>query len=360
MLGFSYGEIFLLLGATAALIGPKDLPIIARTAGRLAGRAIGYVQLARGQLDTVMQQSQARQKKKDGSWRFCVDYRALNAITVHDRFPMPTIDELLDELGHASWFSKLDLCQGFHQIRMAEDDIAKTAFRTHHGHYEVYATIASPLRALLRKDCFQWNPEAQSAFETLKQAMIDAPVLTLPDFSIPFTLETDASGLAMGAVLMQQGHPVHKELQDTMAQLDAIRHEIRSISIINPGPLTRRLVDNPDQTSVSNVCLHVYKYFQDSTSVSSNSCNVQSQATIYARLAESPVIKNELSGSSTEVEKIEDKLQLNVLPISAENAGLLPNRGADVKGSDIVLEAILEAEVAHNAKEFFSHPQNQI
>ncbi|XP_075073784.1 uncharacterized protein LOC107781002 isoform X2 [Nicotiana tabacum] len=61
MLGISYGELFVLLGATAALIGPKDLPIIARTAGRFAGRSIGYVQLARGQFESVMQQSQARQ-----------------------------------------------------------------------------------------------------------------------------------------------------------------------------------------------------------------------------------------------------------------------------------------------------------
>ncbi|GAB2226872.1 hypothetical protein Droror1_Dr00008669 [Drosera rotundifolia] len=65
MLGLSYGEILLIIGATAALIGPKDLPIMARTAGRLAGRAIGYVQVARGHLDQVMQNTQFRQVNKE-------------------------------------------------------------------------------------------------------------------------------------------------------------------------------------------------------------------------------------------------------------------------------------------------------
>ena len=275
-------------------------------------------------------------KKKDGSMRLCVDYRALNAVTVKNCYPLPKIDELLDRLHGAQVFSKLDLAQGYHQVRMAEADIPKTAFRCQFGHFEFkvlpfglcnapstfqalmnkvlrkapgsaelldfvivylddilvfskteeehlqhleevckrlqaeslyakrskccfgmkevgflghtvsarglaterdkvqavqdwpvptnqtemasflglanfyrrfiqnYAEISVPLTELLKKGQeFKWSAEAQTAFEALKTQLCQAPVLAPPNRDLPYTICTDASAKAVGAVLLQ-------------------------------------------------------------------------------------------------------------------------------------------------------------
>jgi hypothetical protein len=75
-------------------------------------------------------------KKKDGTLRLCIDYRQLNKVTVKNRYPLPRIDDLFDQLKGARVFSKIDLRSGYHQLRIKEQDIQKTTFQTCYGHYE--------------------------------------------------------------------------------------------------------------------------------------------------------------------------------------------------------------------------------
>jgi len=77
-------------------------------------------------------------KKKDGSMRLCVDYQQLNKVTIKNRYPLPRIDDLMDQMVGVEVFSKIDLRSGYHQIRVKMEDISKTALRTRYGHYEYF------------------------------------------------------------------------------------------------------------------------------------------------------------------------------------------------------------------------------
>ena len=272
-------------------------------------------------------------RKKDGTLRLCIDYRQLNQLTIKNKYPLPRIDDLFDQLAGSQYFSKIDLRSGYHQLRIKEEDIYKSAFRSRYGHYEFvvmpfgltnapaafmqlmndvfrpyldqfvvvfiddiliyskskeehethlrttlqllrdhklyaklrkcefwleqvaflghviskegiavdsskiqairdwnrpttvteirsflglagyyrrfikdFSKIAMPLTRLTRKEnAFEWTDKCENSFQVLKDCLTSAPVLTLPKEGGGYEVYTDASGVGLGCVLMQQG-----------------------------------------------------------------------------------------------------------------------------------------------------------
>ncbi|GJV19715.1 putative reverse transcriptase domain-containing protein [Tanacetum coccineum] len=199
-------------------------------------------------------------KKKYGSFRMCIDYRELNKLTVKNRYPLPKIDDLFDQLQGSSVYSKIDLRSGYHQLRVRDEDIPKTAFRTRYEHYEfqvmpfeehanhlriilellkkekLYAkfskcdfwihivqflghlidsqglhvdpakieAIAKSLTELTHKNKkYIWGEDQESAFQLLKQKLCEAPILALPEGNDDFVVYCDASYQGRKAHLLE-------------------------------------------------------------------------------------------------------------------------------------------------------------
>nr|GEZ58801.1 retrotransposon protein, putative, Ty3-gypsy subclass [Tanacetum cinerariifolium] len=206
-------------------------------------------------------------KKKDGSFRMCIDYRELNKLTVKSRYPLPRIDDLFDQLQGSSIYSKIDLRSGYHQLRVRDEDIPKTAFRTRYGHYKFqfskcdfwirtvqflghlidsqglhvdpakikavknwassttpteirqflglasyyhrfikyFSKIEKSLTILTQKDKkFVWGKDQKMDFQILKQKLCEALILALPEGNDDFVVYFDASIQGLGALLMQR------------------------------------------------------------------------------------------------------------------------------------------------------------
>nr|GEV89248.1 putative reverse transcriptase domain-containing protein [Tanacetum cinerariifolium] len=140
---------------------------------------------------------------KDGSFRMCIDYQELNKLIVKNRYPLPRIDDLFDQLQGSSVYSKIDLRSGYHQLRVNDEDIPKTAFRMRF--IKDFSKIVKSLTELTQKNKkYIWGENQESAFQLLKRKLCEAPILALPEGNEDFVVYCDSSLQSLGAALMQR------------------------------------------------------------------------------------------------------------------------------------------------------------
>ncbi|CAN6554890.1 unnamed protein product [Malus baccata var. baccata] len=157
-------------------------------------------------------------------WRVCIDYKKLNAMTRKDHFPLPFLVQMLERLAGYKFYCFLDGYSGYNQIVIAPEDQEKTTFTCPFGTFAYrrmpfglcnalatfqrcmdFSKIAQPLFRLLQKEvAFEFDDACSTAFKHLKEALTSAPIITPPDWSLPFELMCDASDYAIGAVLGQR------------------------------------------------------------------------------------------------------------------------------------------------------------
>ncbi|GJX88789.1 putative reverse transcriptase domain-containing protein [Tanacetum coccineum] len=138
---------------------------------------------------------------EDRSFWMCIDYRELNKLTVKNLYPLLRIDDLFDQLQGSRVYSKIDLRSSYHQLRVQEEDVPNTAFRTRYG----FLKVAKPMMKLTQKNMnFDWSEKAEAAFQLLKKKLYSAPILALPEGSENLMVYYDASRKGLGAVLMQK------------------------------------------------------------------------------------------------------------------------------------------------------------
>nr|GEV69839.1 putative reverse transcriptase domain-containing protein [Tanacetum cinerariifolium] len=150
--------------------------------------------------------------EKDGSLQMCIVYRELNKLIVKNRYPLPRIDDLFDQLQGSSVYSKIDLRSSYHQLIVRDEDILKTTFRTRYSHYEFqvmpFGLTNAPavfMDLMNRKSVkFDWGKKDETAFYRLKQKLCSASILALPKGSENFIVYCDVSYKGLGAVLMQR------------------------------------------------------------------------------------------------------------------------------------------------------------